>query len=97
MYSKPAFSCHGSRLGGMNGAGAAGAASGLAASNAAVESCADAVSDRQKNAEHRIKNLRIRMTLLASQAANSLAHPSSPLRARRVHANSRRRFSASQY
>ena len=62
-YSKPTPSCHGSRSAGINAAGAAGSLGGLLASNAAVESCADAVSDRQNNAAQRIKNLRIWMTL----------------------------------
>src|SRR5579863_633385 len=81
----------------MNVAGGAGSASGLAVSNVAVESCADAVSDTQNNAVHRIKNLHIRMTLLASQAATAMAKLYSPCPETRVHANSRRRFSASQY
>src|SRR5215472_13387485 len=61
MYWNPELICQGSRSGGMieAGAGAAGAASGLELSNAAEKSCADAVNEKQSNAEHRIRNLRI--------------------------------------
>src|SRR5215467_9095909 len=98
MYWNPTPSCHGSRSGGSNDAGAAGAASAaeVLASNAAVESCADAVSARQSSAMHRIDNLRIRMTLLTSQGA-FVPNSYSTVPVKRVHSYSPTRFPASQH